>query len=191
MLDPHDWMDEAIVRGNRRLSRGDADLLWRMAERTEARTLVEIGSADGCSSLVLGRWAQQHAGRLLCIEPEPRGKWRQNIADWQLEPHVRLVRAASPWLDALELFDGEIDLLFIDGNHKTRWCLVDYHFWAPFVRVGGGIVFHDWTGAGGNGAQVRRAVEIILETDADLLEQVDESTGPDKGAVAFLRKAKR
>lgn len=188
--DPKDddaWIAEAIVRGNRRLSQGDARLLLKACEATSATTLVEIGSADGCSSLVLGRWAKNHGAHLTCYEPCPRGKWKENIVDWQLQDTVTLHAVASPWVPESQLVT-DIDLLFIDGNHHTRWTLCDYHFWLPHVRQGGIIVFHDWCGAGGYKAQIRRAVEIILETDKDKLDFFAENKGSDKGAVAYVKK---
>ncbi len=42
-----------------------------------------------------------------------------------------------------ELFDGTLDLLFIDGDHTYEGALQDYHMYGPLVRPGGMIVVDD------------------------------------------------
>jgi len=39
--------------------------------------------------------------------------------------------------------DGTIDLLFIDDGHCIEEVTADHRLWAPLVRPGGWIVFHD------------------------------------------------
>ena len=39
---------------------------------------------------------------------------------------------------------GTIDLIFIDGDHSYEACRDDIAAWAPFVRPGGVIAFHDF-----------------------------------------------
>jgi len=36
-----------------------------------------------------------------------------------------------------------IDFLFIDANHEHRAVLRDFNNWVPFVKIGGGVAFHD------------------------------------------------
>ena len=43
---------EISVRGNRRMTTNDLELLDRTAREIGAKTIVEIGSMDGCSSMV-------------------------------------------------------------------------------------------------------------------------------------------
>lgn len=38
---------------------------------------------------------------------------------------------------------GPIDLLFVDDGHKIEEVTAEHKLWAPFVRKGGWIVFHD------------------------------------------------
>jgi predicted O-methyltransferase YrrM len=39
---------------------------------------------------------------------------------------------------------GSIDLIFIDGDHSYAACKADIEAWAPFVKRGGVIAFHDF-----------------------------------------------
>ena len=173
---------EIIVRGNRRLTLQDCEILDRCSREIQARTIVEIGSMDGCSSMVLGFVAKDLGGHLYCIEPNPKTRWKQNIEDLHLGSCVTLIMQASPWVN-LNLIPKPIDFLFIDGDHRTRWCLVDYHFWEKFVRPGGRIAFHDWTGSKRVGEWVQRAVGIILEDDS--LIEVARYEASDRGIIVF------
>jgi predicted O-methyltransferase YrrM len=39
---------------------------------------------------------------------------------------------------------GQIDLLFIDGDHSYEGCMGDLDLWSPFVKSGGWIIVHDY-----------------------------------------------
>jgi cephalosporin hydroxylase len=190
-----------------RLSIADAKILYRLALEMEAKVIVEIGSKDGCSSMTFAEAAKQTGGHLYCIEPSITGKWVANMKRLDLTQYVTTVPKASPWAcpsrDPFGVTPNEhyvnkpivdfllpiIDLLLIDGDHRTRWTITDYHFWEPYVRTGGVIVFHDWTGANGVGAWVQRAVSIILEDDADGLEEVARNESNSRGLIAFRKTA--
>ena len=53
---------------------------------------------------------------------------------------------------------GEIDLLFIDGDHTYEGVLKDIALWVPWVKHGGIIMFDDYTEVTG----VKEAVNKIL-----------------------------
>jgi hypothetical protein len=40
-------------------------------------------------------------------------------------------------------WSGDVDLVFIDGDHSEAGCELDWSCWHRFVPVGGHIVFHD------------------------------------------------
>jgi hypothetical protein len=122
-----------------------------------------------------------------------------NMESYGLKGFYTLVPEASPWVTLDLKSISSIDLLFIDGRHDIRWCLVDYHYFEPFVRDGGVIVFHDTGGTcqedkrqpdygkPGYVPLVRRAIEIILSTDTDKIIQFDKSDAVDGGALAFVK----
>jgi predicted O-methyltransferase YrrM len=167
-------IDEIIVRGNRRMTIGDLTLLDQSSRQIGANTLVEIGSMDGCSSMVLGRVARDNGGALHCYEPRPKGRWRQNIKDIGLEDCVIMHPAASPWIPRQWLPDSPVDFVLIDGDHRTTRAITDYVFWARFVRPGGRIAFHDIDGGKGVAAFVRAAVDLCATDD-----NLNHEQGPD------------
>jgi len=200
MLDTSEHaLQQIIDQSNRRISVPDLQMLGRVCDAVGAATILEIGSADGGSSVVLGSKAQERGGRLYCIEPQPKQRMVDNMIEHGLRDSYTLIAAASPWLGEKEkLVPAEIDLLFIDGRHDVRWALIDYHYFSPRVRTGGAIVFHD---TGGTCQEdrvqpdygtpdyvplVQRAIDIIRTTDTDLTE-LDRSDARVGGAIAFRK----
>ena len=45
--------------------------------------------------------------------------------------------------EVAEHWSGEVDLVFIDGDHSEAGCELDWSSWHRFVAVGGRVVFHD------------------------------------------------
>jgi predicted O-methyltransferase YrrM len=174
--------DEIIVRGNRRLTRTDIELLERTVREISPKTIVEIGAMDGTSSMVFCHLLQELGGHLYSVEPNPRTTWKNNMEHYKLFDHVTLIMQASPWVDT-KIIPKPIDYLFIDGNHKQRWMLVDFHFWYPFVGVGGRIAFHDWDRSGFKN-DIRAGIELILKDEGDKLKEVGRIEG-NGGAIVF------
>jgi predicted O-methyltransferase YrrM len=179
--------DYILKIGGDRLSLADAQTLHRTAIEINARNMVEIGVAGGCSSMVLGNVATILGGHLWGIDPRPEGRWHTNVKYAGVREYITLIEKASPWVvpenEGIKL---PIDYLFIDGNHRSKWTITDYQYWQYYVRPGGLIAFHDWTGAGGYKAQIQRSVAIILETDD--LREVARVEGEDKGLIVFEKR---
>ena len=169
------------------ISGDDAALLYTSASWMEPKTIVEIGGCTGCSTSVLAKVAQENGGHLYTIECSPQERWHKNLERIGLTQYVTMIQAFSPWLtdEQLTLIPKPIDYLLIDGEHKTKWCIADYQYWQKFVRPEGRIAFHDWCGANGVGAEIRRAVEIILETDA--LTEVARVGTSNRGLIVFTK----
>jgi predicted O-methyltransferase YrrM len=166
--------NDIMARGNRRMTRADLELLWSSCEATAARTIVEIGSMDGCSTMLLGLWAAEQEGKLYSVEPRPKNKCLGNIREYGLESVVVRIAAFSPWIERSDV-PCPIDLLLIDGDHRTSRAIADYIFWGRFVRKGGRIAFHDIDGGKGVAADIRAAVAICERDDNLHSEQ-----GPDR-----------
>ena len=74
------------------------------------------------------------------------------------EPVVSDSLAAAQSLAAKR---GTIDLIFIDGDHSYEACKADIAAWAPFLKRGGVIAFHDF---GSRASGVTQAIfEAIKE----------------------------
>jgi predicted O-methyltransferase YrrM len=80
------------------------------------------------------------------------------------EPVVSDSLAAARSLAAKQ---GSIDLIFIDGDHSYAACQADIAAWAPFVKRGGVMAFHDF---GSRAEGVTRA--IFEEIKAGRFEEI-------------------
>lgn len=189
-----DFTEDVLRHCGGRITIHDANLLNSSARSIEARNILEIGSMDGCSTMILGNIVRDNQGRLQCIEPAPKQKWRANIERLALQKYVTMHFGGSPWVNheiikehcvpPVQDPQRPLDYLYIDGDHRTRWAIVDYHYYMPFVRIGGLIGFHDWSDNKDAGRWVREAVEIIMRDDRDLL-QLHGETKNARGYIVY------
>jgi predicted O-methyltransferase YrrM len=119
------------------------------------RRVLEIGTAKGGTLYLWTRLAAPDA-TILSVDL-PAGKYGggyslQRAAIYRRfaspEQKVHLLRADSHAPETrdrvIELFAGEpVDFLFIDGDHSYEGAKQDWHSYAPLVRPGGLIAFHD------------------------------------------------
>jgi predicted O-methyltransferase YrrM len=123
-----------------------------------ARRVVEIGVYEGASALTLCETLEAGA-ELHLIDPFGRhpdalpsgweaSEWatrrtlaraarRRGARAPRIHWHVAFSHAvAARWT-------GQLDLLFIDGDHSEAGCDLDWRSWQHFVAPGGRVVFHD------------------------------------------------
>ena len=137
-------------------SPADARVLLDAAR--DARRVVEIGVYEGASALALldglGPGAELHLIDPFGSRPDalPSG-W--GASEWATRralaravrrrgrqaPRVRWHVAHSH--EVASRWEGEVDLVFIDGDHSEAGCELDWSSWRGFVAVGGRVVFHD------------------------------------------------
>jgi len=142
------------------LSDAQALRLWaRASALTPPARIVEIGSFQGRSTIVLARAAAEgveivaidpHAGNdrgpqeIAGFEAEAEddnARFNENLAAAGVRDRVHHVRAFSS--DAHGAVDGEIDLLYIDGAHRYGPAHDDILQWGARVRAGGTMLIHD------------------------------------------------
>jgi predicted O-methyltransferase YrrM len=140
---------------------------------------VEIGVYEGrFSKLLLLRCATLE--KLYSIDPwlDANGKFDSEICNKatdrldQFGPRSHIHIGKSP--EAAELFDdGEMDFVFIDGDHSYEATLADIEAWVPKVRPGGIICGHDYSDRGNaicrgyiteEGQQRRKRVKRAVRT---------------------------
>jgi predicted O-methyltransferase YrrM len=161
--------DLAFLFSNNHLNVGIAVLafdegahLYRLIRSLPRATVVEIGRLKGGSTFLMGA-ALTEGSHLYSYDwfsgsatPLPKsngtmrrpGRGRPEF-DQQLEraleryglagrvhPIVADSRTAAPPAQGC-------DLVFIDGDHSYEGVRADYEHWAPHVRAGGRLVFHD------------------------------------------------
>lgn len=129
--------------------------LARLFHCLEFQVGVEVGVERGVYSEVL---CQQNPGvRLFCVDAWKayRG-YRDHVDQLKLDrffeetrarlaayPRTTLIRKFS--LEAAKDFtDGELDFVYLDGNHSFPSVAADLAAWSPKVRAGGIIAGHDY-----------------------------------------------
>lgn len=133
------------------LKQGQARILWDEAVALpDGATVLEIGSHQGKSTVVLGRAVAAAGGTVIAVDPfvegrlfgglSTREKFERNIAAADLDTTVELVADYSTKLRPT--WDRSFDLLYIDGKHDY-WTLSDDLLWRVHLPQGGAVVIHD------------------------------------------------
>jgi predicted O-methyltransferase YrrM len=131
-----------------------AAFLDRMAARAP-KVVLEIGTANGGTLFLLSRVAAPDA-RILSLDL-PGGRFGGGYPAWKsglfrsfarAGQEVILLRGDSHEAAMAErvqarLAGAPIDLLFIDGDHRYEGVKRDAEMYAPMVRAGGIVAFHD------------------------------------------------
>jgi predicted O-methyltransferase YrrM len=136
-------------------SPAEADVLARLA--APATRVVELGVYEGSSAVALCR-AMAPSAELHLVDPFVDESGWALPANWSTVPVAarmavwRVARHDGPrtcWHIARSQdvgrgwTGGEVDLVFIDGDHSPAGCREDWDVWHPHVRPGGAVAFHD------------------------------------------------
>lgn len=133
------------------MTEGQGRLLFDSAlNLTAGARIVEIGSHQGRSTVVLGLAAASVGARVTAIDPfvegamfggqSTRSTFEANITAAGLDDVVDLLPMKSQ--DALVGWDQPIDLLYIDGKHDY-WTVVDDLGWTEHLSHGALTLIHD------------------------------------------------
>lgn len=142
------WRRASDVQGW--LTEDQARLLWDEAVRLPAPTMVEIGSHQGRSTLILAAAGHRTGGRVVAVDPFVEGrlfgglstkeKFRRNIVSSGLDDVVELVEDYSTRLRPS--WRRAFDYLYIDGKHDY-WTVSDDLRWADLLPEGAPVLVHD------------------------------------------------
>ena len=136
-------------------SPAEADVLARLAG--PAARVVEIGVYEGSSAVVLCR-AMAPSAELHLIDPFVDESGAALPPNWSAVPAAtRMSVGASPVttvrrragtspaarMSGADWAGGEVDFVFIDGDHSAQACREDWDVWNSHVRPGGAVAFHD------------------------------------------------
>ena len=61
----------------------------------------------------------------------------------------------------------ELELVFVDADHRYEGVRTDFERWAPLLRVGGHLLFHDAVDDGSWGNDYPGVRRLVAEVDAD------------------------
>jgi predicted O-methyltransferase YrrM len=135
----------------------DVELRWIKEQAVKCSFIVEIGSHQGRSTRA---WYDhmQPGGRIICIDPWIASKdgryyhgesdytcFRNHMMDGLAAGRVSMVRGTSDEaVLIMEPHKGQVDLVFIDGDHSGPAVARDIKNYLPLVRPGGIISGHDY-----------------------------------------------
>ena len=105
---------------------------------------VELGTWKGANAMLLSLVTNKLTISL-DIHDYDRNEVINKIRNEGLNATLPLADCRSPeiLIKTTICLGGLIDLLFIDDGHCIEEVTEDHRLWAPFVRPGGWIVFHD------------------------------------------------
>jgi len=116
---------------------------------------VEIGSYSGEGTVVIAKYFKE----VLAVDPWLNGYDINDRASQQCpmkfvfeafqertSPLGNVLYSSGKSLDALQFFkDGELDLVYIDGDHRYESVLADLKGWRSKLKEGGIMAGHDWS----------------------------------------------
>lgn len=147
------------------LSDKESRELFRVALLLPPNSLVvEIGSWLGKSSFILAKAIENKNGKLYCIDPFDGSGDPQSIVSYQKninklkinnlkDEFIKNMRVGEV-LDIITVLEGRsddfvqkfnqnINLLFIDGDHRLKYIERDWNNWSIKVKKGGFVIFDD------------------------------------------------
>lgn len=136
-----------LAHGVASLRFDEAAYLYRLVRELRPRTVVEIGRFRGGSTFLIA--AALEDGVVHSYDLETRQgragadldrELVETLRRFGLADRVRLHVADSRTADPP---DTEIDLLFIDGDHREEGVRADFERWAPLLSSRGHVLFHD------------------------------------------------
>ena len=113
--------------------------LWFLTQAVGARTIVEVGTSRGVSTLYLADAARGTGGRVVSLDTDATAQEhaRRSLTAAGLADHVTL-RSQDGGAALAGMPDGSVDLLFLDAERT------EYAVWWPHparvLRVGGVLV---------------------------------------------------
>lgn len=139
-----DLLDSGTDAG---LTPHDAELLQQVVQQRRPANCLEVGMANGVSSLVILENLPE-GGRLTSIDPNQPTDWAgaglRNIAAAGFADQHRLIDAPDYLALPQLLESGErFDLVFIDGWHSFEYVLLDLFYADLLLRPGGVMGFDD------------------------------------------------
>lgn len=134
----------------------DAHELARLLDLAEdAEIILEIGTHGGRTFSALS-WAAPRGAILISVDIAPPHTFGVAELATHCAPERTIVQIIGDSADRSTinrvkelLFERKIDLLFIDGDHTYDAVKADHENYAPLVRSGGFVAFHDISGEPG------------------------------------------
>lgn len=143
---------------------------WLYGYQAEIKSIVEIGVATGGSADVWRKFMSEdgiyigidinlyNPAEFLYAEMEKVIKRFED--DKRMNFIIADSKAPETVARTMELLAGRpVDFLFIDGYHSYEYAKSDYELYAPMVRPGGIVAYHDATA----NLNVKKAIDEIVD----------------------------
>ena len=157
--------------------------LIRLVSERELNVVLEIGTAHGGTYWTWCRLAAPTA-HLVSIDFPGKDEWSARLRSYPRPTQTqKLIRADShdpQTIRVVEGLRGSVDLLFIDGDHSYDGVRADFENYAPLVRPGGLIAFHDVDSTNHPASQVDRLWAQLRDL-YDAREIIDAANGEQRG----------
>lgn len=129
-------LDQLVAEG-RFIGDGDmkafACLLAGLVIASDAQLIFEIGTRHLISGRAFLYGLEKTGGILISCDPIKGSNFSHS--------QFQFIQKTSN--EIAKTWNRQIDILFIDGNHRYEQVLFDYETFAPFVKKNGLIIFHD------------------------------------------------
>jgi predicted O-methyltransferase YrrM len=155
-------------------------LLWFLAQAIRARTIVEVGTSRGVSTLWLADAARCTGGRVLSVDTDATAQdaAQRSLREARLADQVTF-RVEDGGVALADLADGTVDLLFLDAERT------EYPSWWPHparvLRPGGVLVADNAL----SHPEEIEALRVLVEQDPRL---TTTTVGVGKGELLALRR---
>jgi predicted O-methyltransferase YrrM len=169
-----------------------ASLIRLLSER-ELNVVLEIGTAQGGTYWTWCRLATPTA-HLVSVDLPGNDEWSARVRSYpratQTQTLIRTDSHDPETVRSLHGLRGSVDLLFIDGDHSYEGVRSDFENYAPLVRPGGLIAFHDVDSTNHPASQVDRLWTQLRDLYAarEIIDSVDDEQSGRYGiGVLFWR----
>lgn len=178
------------------LKYGQAKMLYDDAlDLPTGGTVLEIGSHQGRSTVVLAAAARTRDARVIAVDPFVEGRlfggqptrvrFEANLAAAGASDLVRLVPEYST--KARPTWSEQFDLLYIDGKHDY-WTFTDDLKWKAFLPDGGRILVHDAFSS--IGVTLGILAKVLFSRDVRYLDRSDSMARFEKGRPSLADRGR-
>jgi|AntRauTorcE11897_2_1112592.scaffolds.fasta_scaffold01629_5 predicted O-methyltransferase YrrM len=129
------------------------DIANQFYKKEDQITYLEIGTYKGASSLLMCHRENTKVVTVDRGKPIPMDLVRDNFNKYNPRPEnspTQIIgdsHSSQTFKIVEEETNGEVDILFIDGDHSEKGVIKDFELYSPLIKKGGFIVFDDYEDA--------------------------------------------
>lgn len=164
----------------------DGKALYTLITKAQSRQTLEIGMAYGISTLFMLQGHQDNGGgEHVAIDPYQSTWWEGigllNVERAGFDGMFQCIEAPSfVALPQLLAQDKKFDFIFIDGNHRFEFTLVDFFYADKLLKPGGHVMFHDtWL------PSIRKVLSFIYRNRREYYIISNRFNGTPRTGIAF------